>query len=177
MMYGTSVTNNSANASKTRIDEAREAYNALTDAQKALVANADTLARAVDRYNELEAAAGHIHRFTDGPEYVWAEDYSSCTAVFNCAECGEPVSYSMAVTKQWQSGPDEYGRGKYYYVATLKVDGTSYADFTVVFDAEGEAPANLCKWCEKDHSGSFWQKIVGFFHALLYFFAHLFGKR
>ena len=36
---------------------------------------------------------------------------------------------------------------------------------------------DLCKWCEKDHSGSFWQKIVGFFHSVLYFFAHLFGKK
>ena len=35
----------------------------------------------------------------------------------------------------------------------------------------------LCKWCGKDHSGSFWQKIVGFFHRIFYFFAHLFGIR
>ena len=37
--------------------------------------------------------------------------------------------------------------------------------------------SGLCKWCEKDHSGSVWQKIVGFFHSILYFFAHLFGMR
>ncbi len=36
---------------------------------------------------------------------------------------------------------------------------------------------NLCKWCGKDHSGNFWQRIVGFFHKILYFFAHLFGRR
>lgn len=35
----------------------------------------------------------------------------------------------------------------------------------------------LCKWCGKDHSGNFWQRIVGFFHKILYFFAHLFGLR
>ena len=42
-----------------------------------------------------------------------------------------------------------------------------------------ELPADesLCKWCCKNHSGSFWQRIVGFFHSVLYFFAHLFGKR
>lgn len=33
------------------------------------------------------------------------------------------------------------------------------------------------RWCGKDHSGSFWQRIVGFFHAIFYFFAHLFGLR
>lgn len=41
-------------------------------------------------------------------------------------------------------------------------------------DPDGD---NLCKWCGKDHSVSFWQKIVGFFHNILYFFVHLFGKR
>ena len=35
----------------------------------------------------------------------------------------------------------------------------------------------LCKYCGQDHSGSFWQRIVGFFHAILYFILHLFGKR
>lgn len=34
----------------------------------------------------------------------------------------------------------------------------------------------LCKYCGQDHSGSFWQRIVGFFHAILYFIIHLFGK-
>ena len=34
----------------------------------------------------------------------------------------------------------------------------------------------LCKWCGEPHSG-FWGKIVGFFHSILYFYAHLFGAR
>ena len=33
----------------------------------------------------------------------------------------------------------------------------------------------LCKYCGQDHSGSFLQRIVGFFHAILYFILHLFG--
>ena len=36
---------------------------------------------------------------------------------------------------------------------------------------------DLCKWCGEDHSGSFWQRIIGFFHSILYFFAHLFGRK
>ena len=40
-----------------------------------------------------------------------------------------------------------------------------------------EAPENACKWCFKVHGGSFWQRIVAFFHKILYFFAHLFGRR
>ena len=35
---------------------------------------------------------------------------------------------------------------------------------------------NVCKYCGEDHSGSFWQRIVGFFHNIFYFFAHLFGR-
>ena len=31
-----------------------------------------------------------------------------------------------------------------------------------------------CKWCGKDHNGSFWQKVIGFFHWL---FALLFGAK
>ena len=37
--------------------------------------------------------------------------------------------------------------------------------------ADGE---NLCQFCGRDHSGSLWQKFVGFLHRILYFFAHLF---
>ena len=39
-----------------------------------------------------------------------------------------------------------------------------------------EPDENLCKWCGEAHEGV-WGKIVGFFHSILYFFAHLFGKR
>ena len=40
----------------------------------------------------------------------------------------------------------------------------------------GSAEASVCKYCGKDHSEGFWQKIVGFFHKIFYFFAHLFGR-
>ena len=86
---------------KAKIDAARDAYDALTDAQKELVEKYDVLTAAEDRYAELKAAA---------------------------------------------ETPDE-----------PQDDG-------------------LCKWCGEPHTG-FWGKIVGFFHSIIYFFAHLFGKR
>ena len=61
-------------------------------------------------------------------------------------------------------------------------ESTPHTDDGATFEPSSEATGlsvdgdNLCKWCEKDHSGSFWQKIVGCFHSILYFFAHLFGK-
>ena len=38
------------------------------------------------------------------------------------------------------------------------------------------AGENRCKWCDEVHTGV-WGRIVGFFHSVLYFFAHLFGIR
>ena len=43
-------------------------------------------------------------------------------------------------------------------------------------DPDEPAGENLCKWCGEAHEGV-WGKLVGFFHSILYFFAHLFGKR
>ena len=52
--------------------------------------------------------------------------------------------------------------------------------------AAAEAPTNpdqpsggkgKCKWCGKDHTVSFGQRIVGFWHTIFYFWAHLFGLR
>ena len=40
-------------------------------------------------------------------------------------------------------------------------------------DPQGDS---LCKWCGKPHKG-FRGKLTGFFHSILYFFAHLFGRR
>ena len=44
-------------ACKAKIDAASDAYEALTDAQKALVTNAQTLSDAIDRYADLKASA------------------------------------------------------------------------------------------------------------------------
>ena len=95
-------------ACKAKIDAASDAYDALTDAQKALVTNAQSLEDAVARYAELKAQAEQGDTDPTDPD----------------------------------SGEDD----------------------------------GLCKWCGKPHTG-FWGKIVGFFHSILYFFAHLFGIR
>ncbi len=41
-------------------------------------------------------------------------------------------------------------------------------------NGSNEPAANLCKWCGKDHSDGFFQKIVAFFHNI---FAKLFGAK
>ena len=96
--------------SKAKIDDARAAYDALTDDQKALVENYNTLTAAEARYAELKAAAE------------------------------QPVDPTEP------ENPDEPEKD------------------------------NTCKWCGEQHTG-FWGRFVKYFHSILYFFAHLFGKR
>ena len=38
----------------------------------------------------------------------------------------------------------------------------------------GGSSSGLCKLCGKDHSGSFWGRIVGFVHSIIWFFRNLF---
>ncbi|MBR0510926.1 MAG: InlB B-repeat-containing protein [Clostridia bacterium] len=101
-------------ACKAKIDEARTVYDALTDTQKVLVENYDTLTAAETRYAEIKAAA---------------------------------------------ETPDD------------PTDPTNPADPT---EPTGD---NICKWDNVDHGTSFWDRIVKFFHSILYFFAHLFGRK
>ena len=68
--------------SKAKIDAAKDAYDALTDAQKALVENAETLSTAEARYTELKAAA-------EAPEDpVTPTDPEKPTEEKTCPICG-----------------------------------------------------------------------------------------
>lgn len=58
---------------------------------------------------------------------------------------------------------------------TLVPDGiTVHAVYTPTDTPSGD---NVCKWDNVDHGTSFLGKLTKFFHSILYFFAHLFGKR
>lgn len=50
---------------------------------------------------------------------------------------------------------------------------TTHFSIYAVVDENGSD--NLCKYCGEPHEG-FFGKLVAFFHAIFYFFAHLFGK-
>ena len=54
-------------------------------------------------------------------------------------------------------------------------ENTTQPEGTTGHSDEGE-DEDLCKWCGRAHVG-FFEKILGFFHGILYFFAHLFGRR
>ena len=106
--------------SKAKIDAAEEAYAALTDAQKALVTNAQTLTDAIARFAELKAQAE---------------------------------------------------------TPTDPTDPTDPAGPTDPTDPDTPSGDHTCPWDGVDHGTSFRGRIVRFFHAILYFFAHLFSLR
>ena len=84
-------------------------------------------------------------------------------------------------------------------VAPIAANGHQWGEWTVTReateDAKGEktrecavchetqteeipiVSSNRCKWCDQVHDGSFLQKIVGIVHSILYFFAHLLGRK
>ena len=82
---------------------------------------------------------------------------------------------TATISSETVKEPTATEKGKTVYTATVEFEGETYTD-----TVEKTVPAlndGLCKWCGERHDGSFWQQIVGFFHSILYFFAHLFGQR
>ena len=160
-------------ACKAKIDEASDAFDALTDAQKALVTNAQKLTDAIARYAELKAAADQ------------AADQAAADEVIAKINVIGEVEYTDACKAKIDEARSAYdsltGKQKERVTNYDKLTSAEkrYADLK----AEAEKPDEpsqddgLCKWCGKDHSVNFWQKIVGFFHRIFYFFAHLFGAR
>lgn len=72
------------------------------------------------------------HRY-NGPEWSWADDFSTATATFTCTACGTSVSEKAVVKNEGTpetSGTDCGTPGKVIYTASVifKVDGKEYTD-------------------------------------------------
>ncbi len=100
----------------------------------------------------------------NGPENQWSFDYAISEVI---------PSRNGFTFLGWATAADateaEYQPGD---IIDLDADLTLYA----VWDESGSPSQNTnrCKWCDKEHSGDFWQRIVGFFHRI---FVILFGAR
>ena len=136
-------------------------------------------------------AAGHSY---GEPVWTWSADHSSVTATFTCSHGDDTQTVTQNAAQVEISAATADADQVVKYTVTVEINGRTYTteteNITVPGTATGDPgqtdqPSNpdtpsqdgKCKWCGEDHSGSFWQKIVGFFHSILYFFAHLFGKR
>lgn len=122
-------------------------------------------------YNdEITPALGH--KWSE-PEWKWTGT-TGAEATFTCANGDHPRTVNAAVTAEVVKEPTDIGKGLRVFTATVKFEGGTYVD-----TVEQTIPAlndRLCKWCGELHEG-FLGSIVGFFHSIMYFFAHLFGQR
>ena len=108
---------------------------------------------------ELRREAKTLDRLDHTPGEAVVENYveptpekeGSLNLVVYCADCGEELSReTVSVPKLTPAGDDP--------------------------SDPSPTGGDLCKYCGKDHSGSFFQRIVGFFHSILYSFSRLFGR-
>ena len=98
--------------------------------------------------------------------------------VIYCAVCDNEISRTP---KTIPVAGHKWGDWTVTKEATETEKGEKTRECSVCHEKQTEeiptVSSNRCKWCGEDHSGSFLQKIIGFFHNIVYFFAHLFGKR
>ena len=178
-------------ASKAKIDAARTAFNALTDAQKALVTNYAVLESAEARYAELKAAADQA-----------AADQAAADEVIAKINAIGAVTYTDASKAKIDAARTAFNaltdaqKALVTNYETLTAAEARYAELKAAAETptdptdptEPETPTeptdpdtpsedNKCPWDDVDHGTSFWGRIVRFFHSILYFFAHLFGRR
>jgi hypothetical protein len=167
-------------ACKAKIDEASDAFDALTDAQKALVTNAQKLTDAIARYAELKAAADQA-----------AADQAAADAVIGKINAIGTVEYTAESKAKIDDARTAYNgltqtqKALVANYGVLEAAEARYADLKAAADAptnptnpdQPSGGSGKCKWCGKDHTANFWQRIVGFWHTIFYFWAHLFGLR
>ena len=172
---------------KVKIDAASNAFEALTEAQKALVTNEQTLRNAIDRYNELKAAADQAAADQQAADAViglindiGAVEYTeACKAKIDAAsDAFEALTEDQkALVTNEQTLTDAIARYNELKAAAENPENpTDPEDPTEQPGADDPQDGSLCKWCGEPHTG-FWGKIVAFFHSILYFFAHLFGRK
>ena len=121
--------------------------------------------------------AGHVY---GDPVWSWTDGFNAAIT-FTCKNGDDTQRPEVTVTSTVTAQPTATQPGERTYTATAEFGGKTYTDVkTEVLPATGEPDTpsgdNLCKWCGQPHTG-FFGKLVGFFHSILYFFAHLFGKR
>ena len=108
-----------------------------------------------------------------GADVVWAQELESAYTAESDSifEDGRLATATLG---------DEFSEGEKAY-QWLKVVAPADSAVQEACEKTGVAFADLyeslCKYCHQDHSGNLWQKFIGFIHRILYFFAHLFGRK
>ena len=149
---------------------------------------------------EAENTAGHTY---SEPTWQW-EDETLAKATFVCASGDSKISVSAKaedgqISREVIQEATADADGLARFTATVEFEGRTYTDTCDKAIPAGSTPdqpdqpdqpdnpdtpddpdvpseETRCKWCDEVHNGV-WGKIVGFFHSILYFFAHLFGRK
>ena len=130
-------------------------------------------------------ATGHTY---GAPVWNWTDDYKAAVTL-TCVSGDDTQTPDVTVTNRVTAEPTATAEGKRVYTATAEFNGQTYTDTKEEIlpatgtpdepdphtDPDQPSGEKRCKWCDQVHTG-FWGSIVGFFHAILYFFAHLFGR-
>ncbi|MBQ6065886.1 MAG: InlB B-repeat-containing protein, partial [Clostridia bacterium] len=130
-------------------------------------------------------ATGHTY---GTPVWNWTDDYKAAVTL-TCVSGDDTQTPDVTVTNRVTAEPTATAEGKRVYTATAEFNGQTYTDTKEEIlpatgtpdepdphtDPDQPSGEKRCKWCDQVHTG-FWGSIVGFFHAILYFFAHLFGR-
>ncbi len=136
-------------------------------------------------------AAGHSY---GEPVWTWEVDHRAATATFACSRGDDTQTVTKTATQVEVSAVTATADQVVKHTVAVEFNGQTYAteteDITVPGTATGDQgqsdqPSDTdttlqngkCKWCGEAHSVSFWRRIVGFFHSILYFFDHLFELR
>ena len=139
-----------------------------------------------DTREAADTATGHAY---GAPIWNWTDDFNAAVT-FTCVHGDDTRTPYVTVTNRVTAEPTATADGKRVYTAAAVFNGVTYSDTKEeVLPATGmpdepeshtdpDQPSGekRCKWCDQVHTG-FWGSIVGFFHSILWFFAHLFGKR
>lgn len=158
--------------SKAKIDAARAAFEALSGTQRRLVNNLDKLILAEDTYAVLEAA-----------EQKERDDRNAAAAVDQLISQIGTVTYTGASRTKILRARTAYDQ----LTNTQKSLVTRYGELTAAeatyarLKAEDEqrqaAVPDICPWCGTEHANDFSGLCVRFYHGMLYFFAHLLGRK
>ena len=158
--------------SKAKIDAARAAFDSLNGTQRRLVNNLDKLILAEDTYAVLEAA-----------EQKERDDRNAAAAVDQLISQIGTVTYTGASRTKILRARTAYDQ----LTNTQKSLVTRYGELTTAeatyarLKAEDEqrqaAVPDICPWCGTEHANDFSGLCVRFYHGMLYFFAHLLGRK
>ena len=94
------------------------AVESIEEAQSNSVIHTATAEYEGKTYNDTQTQHFHVY---EEPEWIWADDYSTATAVFACRYCGEPLEIEAGIESEEEPG-------KIIHTATVVSEGETYTD-------------------------------------------------